>query len=215
VSRRAVLITAGAALALLALWFVLLWGPQGGRLDDAQARTDVAEGQNEELELRLNRLRAAQEGVPARMAELVGLQRAVPDDPQLAQFILDANQAASDAGVEFLSISPAPPTAGTPGGLPPVITLSITVTGGYFAVLDYLDRLDELPRIVVIDSLSLTPGDTAGGSPELSVAISGRMFTSTAQQATIATDSIAASDGATTSTSLTSTSETTAGPSDG
>ena len=179
-NRKSTLIAFGAALALLGLWFVLLWGPQGGRLDEAQEREAAADQINSELELRVARLEAAQEGAPARMAELEELRRAVPDEPELAQFILDANQAASDAGVDFLSISPTPPALGV-GGLPPVITLAINVTGGYFAVLDYLERVDDLPRIVVIDSITLTPsGD--GAQPELSVSITGRMFANAAPQ---------------------------------
>lgn len=180
-NRRAALITGGTALGLLALWFVLLWGPQGGRLSDAQARLDAAESRNDELELRLGRLQAAQEGAPARMAELEALRRAVPDDPELAQFILDANQAASESGVDFLSISPNEPAVGV-GGLPPVIALSISVTGGYFEVLDYLGRVDDLPRIVVIDSINLAPGGGDGALQELTVSITGRMFATAAPQ---------------------------------
>ena len=180
-NRRGFLIALGASLALLALWFVFLWGPQGGRLSDAQARTEAAEAQNQELELRIQRLEAAQEGAPARMAELAALRRAVPDDPELAQFILDANQAASEAGVDFLSITPGVPSPGV-SGLPPVITLGITVTGPYFAVLDYLERIDDLPRIVVIDGLNLTPQDEPGQLQQLTVNVTGRMFATSAPQ---------------------------------
>ena len=180
-NRRGFLIAIGASLALLGLWFVFLWGPQGGRLTDAQARGDAAETRNRELELRVDRLEAAQDGAPARMAELAALRRAVPDEPELAQFILDANQAASEAGVDFLSISPGVPAPGV-SGLPPVISLSITVTGPYFSVLDYLERIGDLPRIVVIDALNLQPNAAPDGLQELTVSVTGRMFASSAPQ---------------------------------
>lgn len=180
-NRRGFLIAIGVSLGLLGLWFVFLWGPQGGRLRDAHARTDAAEAQNRELELRVDRLEAAQDTAPARTAELAALRRAVPDDPQLAQFILDANQAASEAGVDFLSISPGVPSPGV-SGLPPVITLAITVTGPYFSVLDYLERLDDLPRIVVIDGLTLAPDDGRGRLQQLTVSVNGRMFATSAPQ---------------------------------
>ena len=180
-NRRSALIAFGAALALLGLWFVFLWGPQGGRLDDARARTETAQAQNDQLQLRIDRLEAAQADGPARIAELAELRRAVPDDPQLAQFILDANQAANEAGVDFLSISPGVPAPGQ-NGLPPVISLSIIVTGPYFSVLDYLERVGDLPRIVVIDSLNLTPEGGSGALQQLSVSVTGRMFATDAPQ---------------------------------
>ena len=200
-NRRSALIAFGAALALLGLWFVLLWGPQGGRLDDARARTTTAEAQNDQLQLRIDRLEAAQEDAPARIAELAELRRAVPDDPQLAQFILDANQAASEAGVDFLSISPGLPKA-SGDGLPPVISLTISVTGPYFSVLDYLERLGDLPRIVVIDSLNLVPDDGSGALQQLSVSVTGRMFATDAPQLAPVPTTVPAGAATTTTTSI-------------
>lgn len=198
-NRRSTLIVIGAVVALLGLWFLLLWGPQGGRLDDANEREAAADQVNSELELRIARLEAAQDSAPARMAQLEDLRRAVPDDPELAQFILDANQAASESGVDFLSISPAPPAAGV-GGLPPVITLAINVTGGYFAVLDYLERVDDLPRIVVIDTINLAPNGGVGALQELSVSINGRMFATAAPQLAPVPTTVPPANGATTTT---------------
>jgi len=200
VSRRAVLIAFGAAALLLVMWFLLLWGPQGGRLSDADDRQTAAEAENSSLELRLARLRASQERATELMADLEELRRAVPDEPELAQFILDANEAASEAGVDFLSISPGVPELSDPL-LPPTIALAISVTGGYFEVLDYLDRLTDLPRIVVIDDLSLTPTDSAAGR-ELAVSLTARMFATSAPQITPpTTTTVAPADGSTTSTS--------------
>lgn len=179
-NRRAAIITFGVSVALLLLWFVALWGPQGGKLKDAHNRTDVAKADNGQLELRLSRLKAAQKKAPELMADLERLRRAVPDDPELAQFILDANQAATDAGVDFLSISPGVPEQKDPTR-PPVISLGISVNGDYFSVLDYLDRINALPRIVVIDNLSLAPQASNTGEL-LTVSLTARMFATSAPQ---------------------------------
>lgn len=194
-NRRLLMIALAASGALLGLWFLLLWGPQGGKLDDANERKANAESANDELELRVARLKASQERAPELLADVEELRRAVPDDPELAQFILDANQVASDAGVDFLSISPAPPAAVVAG--PAEIRLQITVTGGYFAVLDYLSGLADLPRLVVVDDLSLTPSQDQSGVQRLSVNLSARMFTTTVPGATTTTT---AAPGATTTT---------------
>ena len=198
-SRRLLVFGFGGALLLLAVWFLFLWGPQGNKLSDAKKRTTTAEAQNSQLQLRLARLQAAQKGAPELMATGEALRRAIPATPDLAQFILDANDAATAAGVDFLSISPAPPVP-PPGAGPAEVHLQIAVTGSYAEVIDYLDRLDDLPRLVVVDTLGLTPGATEGGAADdLSVAITARMFT-TAVPATTTTGSAGATGGTTTTT---------------
>lgn len=180
-TRKYALIAAGASVAILVAWFVLLWGPQGGKLADADEREATALAANGELELRRDRLVAAQVDVPALQAKVELLRVAVPDSPDLAQFILNANDAASASGVDFLSISPTPPAASIDPALPAAVNLAISVDGGYFQVLDYLNRLDDMDRIVVVDTLGLTPtGGEEGGPTGLSVSVSARMFTTAA-----------------------------------
>ena len=177
-TRKIALVAVGASVALLIAWFVLLWGPQGGELADAEEREDVAVAANAELELRRDRLVAAQAEAPALQARVEALRVAVPDSPNLAQFILDANDAATASGVDFLSISPTPPAANADPLLPSEVGLAITVDGGYFQVLDYLNRVDDMSRIVVVDTLGLSPTGTEEGGPTgLSVSLSARMFT--------------------------------------
>lgn len=176
-TRKITLAAVGASVALLAAWFVLLWGPQGGKLADAEDREEAAAAVNAELELRRDRLVAAQAEAPALQAKVEALRVAVPDSPDLAQFILDANDAATASGVDFLSISPAPPAASADPTQPAVVNLAIDVDGGYFQVLDYLNRVDDMDRIVVVDTLDLAPKGEEGRTDGLSVSLTARMFT--------------------------------------
>ncbi|MEN3274011.1 MAG: hypothetical protein V7636_2772, partial [Actinomycetota bacterium] len=115
------------------------------------------------------------------------------------------------SGVDFLSITPSPPVP-PPGAGPAEVHLSIAVTGSYAEVINYLDRLDDLPRLVVIDSLGLTPG---GGenptSEDLSVGITARMFTTAVPAATTTGSSSSSSGTTTTSAPGGSTTTTVAG----
>jgi Tfp pilus assembly protein PilO len=179
VSRRT-MVGAGVALVVVVLaWYMLLWGPQGGRADDADARREVAAGTNMGLEANVARLQAGQAALPGLQADLETLRSAVPDTPNLAQFILDANDAATASGVDFLSIAPTPPAANADPLLSPAVGLNISVNGGYFQVRDYLNRLNDLPRLVVVDTVALTPGETASGALRLAASLSARMFTTT------------------------------------
>jgi hypothetical protein len=44
------------------------------------------------------------------------------------------------------------------------ITLQLSINGAYFDVERFLDRLRDGPRLVVIDAVSLSPGDTTVGA---------------------------------------------------
>lgn len=205
-SRRAALAgVAGAVVVVLAWWF-LLWSPQRSRIADARDRREAAEDQAASLELQLRRLRdlAAREAVVR--SRLERLRVAIPDQPNLAQFILEANEAAERSGIEFLSITPTPPAAparpqggqqgAQAGGPPGEIRLSMTITGGYFQVLDFVNRLDDLPRLVVIDAINVSGGE--GGL--LNVSLQARMFVGVAPAAPGATTTTTTTAPATTTT---------------
>jgi type IV pilus assembly protein PilO len=170
-NRRALLIGAGAAFLILVMWYFLLWSPRSSAVGKARERANAAEAHAQELTLQLKRLKAAQKDEPLKRAKLERLRTAVPDDPALAQLILDVNDAANRSGIDFMSIAPAIPVASTTGG-PPQIALTLSVTGGYFQVIDFLNRLAALPRVVVVDGVNLTPGQNG----RISASITGRTF---------------------------------------
>ncbi|MCU1449753.1 MAG: Tfp pilus assembly protein PilO [Acidimicrobiales bacterium] len=212
--NRRLLIPVVAGVVVVALWFVALWGPQGSALSAAKKRAADAVAKRETLRDQLTRLQQSRRDQPLKQAQLETLRVAIPDDPNLAQFILDANDAASRSGIDFLSITPTPPSAttsagstatttpgvtGGPGGPPPAIRLAMSISGGYFQVLDFVNRVDRLPRIVVVDALSAAGGATTGGAStgQLQVTLQARMFTTTAKAVAGATGAT----GATTTTS--------------
>ena len=188
--NRRLLIPLGVGVAVLVLWFVALWGPQGSALSSARKRASDATAQRETLRDQLRRLQDSQRNQPLKQSQLETMRVAIPDDPNLAQFILDANDAASIAGIDFLSITPTPPssaggaTTGTTAvggaGAPVPIRIGLTLTGGYFQVLDFVNRLDKLPRIVVVDNISLSTAAATTAIPQLQATLAARIFTTSA-----------------------------------
>lgn len=183
-NRRVLAIGAGAAAVIVLLWYFALWKPRANDLDNAKDRRARAEAAAAQLQTEIDRLRAEQRQEPLRRAQLERVRTLIPDDPNLAQFILDANDAAVRAGIDFISISPALPAAGTAttapgapvapaGAAPPEIKLALQINGGYFQVLDFVNRLDALPRLVVTDGLTLS----ADAAARISVSLTARMFT--------------------------------------
>ena len=183
VNRRALVIGVAAALLVLLLWWFLLWSPQRNDISEAKERRETAEQQVAQLRVTLSRLQELSRTEALKRSQIEALRVAVPDQPNLGLFILDLNEAADRAGIDFLSVTPSPPSAGDGPQAPSAINLAISITGGYFQVLDFVNRLTDLPRIVVIDNLSLTGGE----GPALTVTISGRTFTSAAGGAAVPT----------------------------
>ena len=171
-NRRALIFGVIGSILLLLLWYFLLWSPRQGQIAEAQQRRQVAEDQAATLEAEIQRLQAAQRDEPLKQARRAQLQAAAPDDPALGQFILDVNAAAGASGIEFMTISQTPPAAPAGGGLSE-IALTFSIEGGYFQVLDFMNRLTDMTRLVVIDSVSLSPGEPG----RLTAALTTRMFT--------------------------------------
>ena len=206
--NRRLLIPLGAGVLVILVWFVAFWGPQSSALSKAKKRKSDAQAQGATLRDQLTRLQEARRDQPLKQSQLETLRVAIPDDPNLAQFILDANDAASRSGIDFLSITPSLPTApstATPGSTVPgggsatpiPIKIGMTVAGGYFQVLDFVNRLNTLPRIVVVDTLTLNGGGT---TTQLQVTLGERIFTTSAASASTASTTTTINPAVTTTT---------------
>lgn len=177
----------GAALAMvvvLVVWFMFMYKPKGSQLSDARTKTQAAVAKEAGLQSTLTRLKALDTQRPAREAEMQRLAVAVPEQPDLASFILSIREIEARAGVKWVSIAPTAPAAG-PAGSPSVIALTMNFEGGFFQVLDFLSRVERLRRVVVIDGVDLQ-GNAASATPpapgqeapaELKATITARLFT--------------------------------------
>lgn len=229
-NRRTILIGVASAVVVSLLWYFLLWSPRNKDLSHARTRRTAAEATVTELEQKLSRLKGQQKNEALQRAQLETLRTAIPDDPNLAQFILDVNDAAVKSGIDFISISPTPPataapvsrpaaapsepasgsattttavTPAAPAAPPPAtINVALTISGGYFQILDFVNRLDELPRLLVIDGINVAA--VAGADIKLNVSLTSRMFAHAAPvagaAATTTTTAAPGSSGSTTTT---------------
>lgn len=97
----------------------------------------------------------------------------IPRDPDLPGLLsrLDLAMASSGVGVEQISFLEAPPAAGAPSGTPGSVAslpLQLRVRGRYPQIRALVQGLDESPRLVVVDRITLT-GTDAGITTELSL----------------------------------------------
>jgi Tfp pilus assembly protein PilO len=166
-----------AAIAIVAIWYFMIFGKIGSDTDAVSDEIDAARAEQQSLEAELRQLEAIEERLPETQAELEDLRGALPQAPQLAAFINEANAIAAATRVSWVSVSPSEPIQ---TGSVATTQMTIEVGGGYYEVLDYLHRLEGISRLVVVDSLNLTAeGGEQGavaGAPQLRASLVARMF---------------------------------------
>jgi len=227
VKRNQLLIGGAAVLVIVLLWYFLLYKPLGDDLTSAQEQTSAEQKKTDGLEADLARLQSQAKNASKQQALLRKLDAAVPKNPDLAEFIIQANDIAESSGISFLSIAPTPPAAGDGAS---VINMTISISGSFFQLQDYLRQLEQLERLVIVDGISISSGgggssgasgsssDTSSsstGDTSLSVSLTARMFTRAAP--TTSADGSTGTGGSTTTTTVpggatSSTTATTAAP---
>jgi Tfp pilus assembly protein PilO len=170
-----------AAVAILAGGWFLVISPK--RADAAALQTDAANKRvsNQQLTTQLAMLKAQAKDLPKQQAKLAAVAAKIPDSPAEPALVRALTDAADEAGVELISISPGSPTAvsaapaattttaagaTTPTGAVgaasvgslQAIAVNLNVVGGYFQVAQFLDRLENLSRAFKVSSFALAPG---------------------------------------------------------
>ena len=178
--NQMIVLTLVGVLVLTGVWWVMLYSPRNKSLSEARAKYDTERQAETTLKGQLARLQEMKKNEPKLDLRQSQLNTWVPDQPNLAQFINDATTIAKESGIDFVSIAPATPKSGA--GSIGEIGMAIQIKGGFFQLLDYLVRMEKLPRTVVVDSLQVAPEAVEDGSISLSVGLQARMFTTSVPQ---------------------------------
>jgi Tfp pilus assembly protein PilO len=187
---RVIAVSVLVFVVVVMIWNLMIFAPKGRQLSAAKKDAQAEQAQESPLRAQLAHLQEISKNGPEIAAQLDRLSAAIPTAPDLDGFILSANQIAVQSGIDWLSVSPAVTQAGTTGVS--VIPLTLSIQGGFFQVLDYLNRLEDLGRLVIVDALNAAAGATdtaagATGAPTLAVTLTGRMFTMAAPAGSTAT----------------------------
>jgi Tfp pilus assembly protein PilO len=206
-------IAVGALVAVLtmALWYNFLLKPSRSDAKKVKAETETEKTKLAPLQAQLAQANNDAAHASTFKAQLAALKHALPESPDLANFIRDANGIAAASGIDWQSVSHSVPTPGADGIA--TITLGIQVKGTYEQVLDYLTRMAALKRLVVIDGVQFNgagagagagapagPGASTGpfsGASQLSVTIAARMFATPPELAPATADTAATADAGT------------------
>ncbi|MDA8195969.1 MAG: type 4a pilus biogenesis protein PilO [Actinomycetota bacterium] len=160
--------TALAAIAILLVFYFLLWKPTSNKIATESGALSQAQQQLTSLNGQVSSLKSFQQELPAAQAEANRLTSAIPSTPELSSFILALNTISQKSGISFLSISPSQAIAASVGSTATTVAnpnlyqveIGLQVGGGYFQVLDFINRLDHLPRLVTVNSVNLTSSNS-------------------------------------------------------
>jgi Tfp pilus assembly protein PilO len=178
-SRRAPIFAgiAVAALAFVLVFLVVL--PKSHQVSDARDQLSDLRNQQELLESQKNALEDTRDRAPEARRTIKEVQEQIPPVADLPGLILLLQNAATSAGLDVVSLSPGTPTL-APSGDISVISVGLSTTGTYFAVTDFMHRIETLPRAAKVTGLSLAPAAaaTVGSTPQLTVTGTIELYTS-------------------------------------
>lgn len=173
-NRRIPLIAAGAAVLLVAIWYLMLWSPQAKNLKAAHKAHAATVAKIANLQTQEGQLRALVKQIPADNARFVQLEAAFPNNPQLDQALNLFQQAAAQSGVTISTLAPAPASSGAAKAGEPSIGVQMSVRGNPAQVTSFLAALAALPRTVVVDSVSIAGGASSSATIQARIFYAGQ-----------------------------------------
>ncbi len=154
--KRAIIVVGAVAaiLALILIFFLVL--PKMGAVTEAEKELAETTAEQQVLQARLNALEQARDEAPLNEATIRRIEQQVPPTADLSAVILFLRNAATVAGVQVVSLTPAAPVVSTTGEFS---TISVSASGecSYFAMVQYLHEIETLPRAATVEAINLTP----------------------------------------------------------
>ena len=176
-SRRAPLFAGLAVAGVAILMILLLVLPKMGQVSQAQDQLDQAQRDQQTLESRRSALEDAKAAAPQARKTIAEVNRRIPPTAEEPGLILLLQNAAIDAGIDLVSLSPGNPVFDTASGLSK-IAVGVSATGTYFDVTDFMYQIETLPRAAIVTNMSLAPGQTSQtGVPLLTLSATIQTYT--------------------------------------
>lgn len=165
-NRRAPIV-AGALMVLVAVLAVfLLVLPKMNEVSETKDQLQAAEDQEIGLEAQLRALQQAQAEAPETEQEIAAIEDQIPPTADLPSLFRLLQGAADRSAVDFFSFTPGTPVVDATSSYS-TISSQVVVSGGYFAIDEFLFLLETLPRAAKATTIAVAPSgstDPEGGS---------------------------------------------------
>ena len=175
--RSQTILAGVSAVLVLLLVFFLMVRPRLAELGEVRDEIQTERDRTQQLQTELARLEALRDNAPQLEAELERIRRFVPASNEVSDFVLQVQQAADQAGVGFVQITPELPKPPPEGAPLAEVRMTIGAKGGYFALQDLIRRLYDLERAMRIDNLTMAgvEGEEAADG-RVTLTLIGRIF---------------------------------------
>jgi Tfp pilus assembly protein PilO len=178
-SRRAPLFVAigVGVLALLLIVFLVL--PKMREVSDAQDTLTQSQQEEDILTSQRAALQEAKDNAPEARAAIKDVHLRIPPVADEAGLYRLLKNAGTTAGLDVVTISVSNPTF-DPETLLTSIPATISASGTYFEIAEFMYEIETLPRAAKATTFSLSPGQASGSIPELTLTTSVVLYTSDA-----------------------------------
>ena len=150
-------ILAGVIMAVIAvLAFLLVVNPKRAEVADAQSQLEEAQSQELTKVAQRASLQQAEAEAPANRKIIRQVEQQLPPTADPQGFILLLKNAAVKAGVDLTQEAIQTPTAGESGVTK--IPITMTLSGTYFSLDEFLFQLETLPRAAKVINVSIAAG---------------------------------------------------------
>jgi len=193
--REVYIITVVIVVVVVVAWFFLLFNPQRHTVADLDNQISGARQTLNSLQQDLVRLQAYAKTAPQTQADLLRLNKMMPSQTGIPSVIIELTQTAQQSGLDFTRIQPGAVTA---GGVFSVEPITLTFSGAYYDLEDFLFRLESYVeyrnnaflvtgRLLQVGQIQVakaatTSGTTATGAAELTINVTLNTFLWSAPQ---------------------------------
>lgn len=144
--RQELVVVATTALLVLTGVSLLLLRPTRQAVAEAHADRDAAAAESQTLRDQVRALEALKADEAKLQAQARLARSEFPPTPSLPALVDALQDAASQAGVDLGSVAPSTPKTSTIQPELAQIDTSVNVSGGYFEIVDFLTRLENLVK---------------------------------------------------------------------
>lgn len=180
-SRQLTLLSALGAVLLLVVAYIFVVKPKQDEIAEIRTEIESTQDQQAQVSAQISRLESVRATIPEVEAAIAAAETILPrEDAKLAAAVRQLQVAANDSGAELTTISMGRPAevtdveATVPEDLAS-ITVTVSVSGGYFQIVDFLRRVEDpalTPRAILWSTSSISLDDY----PTLTANLAGNMF---------------------------------------